>query len=166
MTGRGTYTLLPRTRLYYPEIGVLGSKNEHWDWHSLTPASSPEVGAAQLRAVRPEAPLPFGNAAVLEFREQTIGSRAAADRHAGPSRSCRRLPSHPTPPLHALPPPQECALKCLHDDTLGGGEWREPGWVCSLWRFTEYPELTVNPSLVLPGEAGGRGGGRQAGRVL
>ena len=42
-SSRGTFTLLPATRLYYSQLGLHGSGG-YWDWHRLANATSPQVG--------------------------------------------------------------------------------------------------------------------------
>lgn len=58
--------------------------------------------------------------------------------------------------LHCLPTrtPQDCALKCLHDDSplLGDPAWLAQGWACSLWVYSNYTEMMLGDVLV-PGEA-------------
>ena len=56
---------------------------------------------------------------------------------------------------HATRPPtrlQDCALKCLHDDSplLGDPQWLAQGWACSLWVYSNYSEMAVG-DLVIPG---------------
>lgn len=66
--------------------------------------------------------------------------------------------THALCPLPAALPPtlpsrQDCALKCLHDDSplLGDPQWLARGWACGLWVYSNYSEMLVGDTLVLGG---------------
>lgn len=61
MTPRGTFTLQPGVRMYYAETGLWGSEGDHWEWHRLTNATSPEVGAVGAVSWGPGCCAPLGS---------------------------------------------------------------------------------------------------------
>ena len=50
-SARGVVTLLPSTRMYYAEIGILGNMG-FWEWHRIVPATSPQVLPPLPMAIR------------------------------------------------------------------------------------------------------------------
>lgn len=158
---------------------MFGDVNNHWDLHRLVNASSAEVrplhhdlyrsAAAQHMLVYLAVPgnehsMPCVWHACLLPASFEVAPSACNSPYQFVSvsvwsgcwlpRLAAAQPVAAARPLAAITLPQDCALRCLHDDSpgLADATWQQRGWACSLYRYTQYNNTWVG-SYFIPGGA-------------